>query len=463
MISCSSALRTQPPESILLQSVHLTAGVRHYPVEAAKHLRSAKEPSIMRAPLAAVVFMTCFLSTMRAHAAAAQPSPDAFSTPTPVPAHEQLWNALYSGLGVQRDAVMSWVAAADSAAGRFLAGGRLWAGGPFPDFDGEACNRAGGLMAIAPLRQLGQSPADTLSARDVVLMGFNTPDTDAVRMVQKLRAHGVLVVGFGARATHPEAATHCDAWVDVATAQNTAGAPAAAILTIAQLWAFQGEFVAACLHRGHMPTIWQSIMMPGSQERNARYLPLRLHPDEVPSPVPTGSLSAAYLDSLRHYVRLFRMHEWGNLQMAARNIHTARQRDRTPYVCPLGGHLRPNRMAATETSPNLAELSRYIQPEALEDTLRAGDVLYIQGYIDPPGELLAAAVSAGSTTVVALGGRDGMVPDRNVADHVLDAQWQLGDAVVPLPGYDVPLLPPSGFMAAAVYWGLVLAAEELAE
>ena len=40
---------------------------------------------------------------------------------------------------------------AERAAGEFLSGGNLWVAGRQADFIAEACQRAGGLMAIAPL------------------------------------------------------------------------------------------------------------------------------------------------------------------------------------------------------------------------------------------------------------------------------------------------------------------------
>ena len=388
----------------------------------------------------------------------------------PAPA-ERLWEALDRGLAVQREAVPAWIAAADSAAARFLAGGRLWVGGSFPDFDGEACNRAGGLMAIGPMRDMGRTPADTVGSRDVVLLGLHRPRAEDRLVVPKLRGHGALVIGFGARAAHPGAAAGCHAWLESGAPQVVAGAPAASILAVANLWAFNGELIAACLRRGQMPTIWQSIMMAGSEERNARYLPHRVHEDLLPPPVEAGHIAAAYLDSLELYVRQFRRLEWQGLMRAGERVRAVRRAGGTAHVCPLGGHLRVNQMDLDRqivldgemgldgTAADLADVSRYVTAEALADTLETGEVIYIQGYTDPPADLIEAAAASGAASILSLAGRGGEPPDRGAADVVLDAQWELGDATVPLDGYDVPLLPPSGFMSAALYWALVLASE----
>jgi hypothetical protein len=53
---------------------------------------------------------------------------------------------------------------ADRAAHEYLAGGKLWAAGRQPDFIAEACGRAGGLMAMAPLGRLAPTNHDVLYA-----------------------------------------------------------------------------------------------------------------------------------------------------------------------------------------------------------------------------------------------------------------------------------------------------------
>lgn len=373
--------------------------------------------------------------------------------------HDRLWAVLAAGLREQRAAVSQWVPVADSAAARFLNGGRLWVGGPFPDFDGETCNRAGGLMPIRPLRHVGRTPGDTLGAQDIILLGFHAPDRHGPMLVRKLREHNALIVGFGVKSAHAEAAAECHEWLEPAAPRLLAGAPAGAILTIAQLWAFNGEFIAACLRRGRMPTVWQSIMVPGSDERNALYRPLRAHADFLPPPVPAKSIAAAYLDTLHQYVQRFRTSEWTRLEQAGGQVRTARASGNEAYACPLGGHLRPNIMDLSGSATDLADVSRYIEAGELAAMLQPGDLVYIQGYTDPPNALLTAAEAAGAFTVLSLAGKQGKPPERGAADVVLDAHWELGDAAVPLDGYDVPLLPPSGFMAAAIYWALVLAAE----
>jgi len=374
-------------------------------------------------------------------------------------AAEAFWQALEGGLASQRDAIPEWHAAADSVAARYLAGGRIWVGDLFPDFDGEACNRAGGLMAIGSIRDMGGARTEGASHPDVVLLGLHDGREEERLVVRKLRSLDVLIVGFGARAAHPEAAAGCHAWLESGAPEVVAGAPAASVLAVANLWAFNGEVISACVRRGRMPTVWQSIMMPGSTARNERYLPRRIHDDVLPPAVEAGKVAVSYFDSLRTYLTQFREREWGRLVQAGEAVRSARRAGKRTFACPLGGHLRPTSLDLPGTAGDLDALSRYITAADLADSLSRGDALYIQGYTDAPGELLAEAKEAGATAILTLAGRRAEPPERAVTDIVLDAQWELGDATVPLAGYDVPLLPPSGFMSAALYWVLVLAAE----
>ena len=41
----------------------------------------------------------------------------------------------------------------------------------------------------------------------------------------------------------------------------------------------------------------------------------------------------------------------------------------------------------------------------------------------------------------------------------LNPQWPLADACVEIPGYDVPALPESGVVNAALYWSIVAQAD----
>ena len=46
-------------------------------------------------------------------------------------------------------------------------------------------------------------------------------------------------------------------------------------------------------------------------------------------------------------------------------------------------------------------------------------------------------------------------------DILIDAQWEYGDAIVLVPGYDAKILPPSGVLQTAVFWSVIAKTQSL--
>jgi len=362
--------------------------------------------------------------------------------------------ALDQGLARQQQALPAWLAAADSAAARFLDGGRLLVGGPAPDFVGEASYRSGGL---GPLTALDGAP--DCGPRDAAILGFSGPDPGNVASVRRLQKQGVLTVGFGSRAQRREIASACAWWIEAQAGDSPAGVPVAGILDVASLWSFVGEFVAACTRRSAMPPMWQSAVLPESAARNQRYSGVRLHEDLHPAPVAAGTIGQAYLTALRSHLAGFVLGERDRLRRAGEEVRRARSGGHRAWFFMDGGHLRAAVLALPAGPAGLEVLERPPDLADLATTLQPGDLVYVQGYTVPPAAVVAAAHAVGARVAVSLAGSHGQPAPQTAADLVLDVQWQLGDAAVPVPGYDIPILPPSGFMAAAVYWALVLEAQ----
>lgn len=362
--------------------------------------------------------------------------------------------ALDRGLARQQQVLPEWTPAAEEAATRFLAGGRLFVGGPAPDFVGEASGRAGGL---GPLTSLAD--AESPGPQDAAILGFSGPDPGEVAVVRRLSEQGVLTIGFGSRAQRPEIAAACAWWIDAQAEDLPTNAPIAGILDVASLWSFIGEFVAACTRRGAMPPIWQSVMMPESAARNRRYSGLRVHADLQVDPVPVTRIGQAYLSTLRCHLDGFVANERDRLRQAGEEVRRARAGGHRAWFFMDGGHLRAAVLALPDGPPGLEILERPANLADLTESLQVGDWVYVQGYTRPPSVLVTAAHATGARVCASMAGSHGQPAPRTAADLVLDAQWQLGDAAVPVPGYDVPILPPSGFMAAAIYWALMLEAQ----
>jgi hypothetical protein len=280
-----------------------------------------------------------------------------------------------------------------------------------------------------------------------------------VAAIRELNEHGVLTIGFGSRAQRPEIAAASVWWLDAQAEEFPVGVPIAGILDVASLWAFIGEFVAACTRQGAMPPMWQSVMMPESAARNQRYSGVRVHEDLHPAPVPATRIGLEYLAALRGHLSGFVADERDRLGQAGEEVRRTRAGGRRAWFYMDGGHLRAAVLALPDGLPGLEILEHPANLADLTESLQVGDWVYVQGYTRPPSVLVTAAQTAGARVCISMAGSHGQPAPQDAADLVLDAQWQLGDAAVIVPGYDVPILPPSGFMAAAIYWALMLEAQ----
>ena len=129
---------------------------------------------------------------------------------------------------------------ASTAAAEYLAGGNIWAAGRQADFISEACGRAGGLMAIAPLGE--RVPA----RHDIVLYAVpGALEQDDLKMLNQWREKGVMVIQFSS----PSGVFGDHFPIDT-------------VANVIDLWTWTGEFVAACTRLGQMPVLYQSYGLP---------------------------------------------------------------------------------------------------------------------------------------------------------------------------------------------------------
>ena len=71
--------------------------------------------------------------------------------------------------------------------------------------------------------------------------------------------------------------------------------PVDTVINVAKLWAWTGEFVAACARMGKMPTLYKSYGLPGGYERAKKYEGTRFHDDLSIQPIAAGVLEKEYL------------------------------------------------------------------------------------------------------------------------------------------------------------------------
>ncbi len=342
------------------------------------------------------------------------------------------------------------VAAAEAAAARFVAGGRLLAAGSIPLFDVEWTNRSGGLMPAAALKD----PA-TLSASDVLVYGClaGSEGEDADRLALA-RAKGALVIAFGSKGQAGRFRPAADFFL---AADLPAGLPLSgqveACVHVAHLWAFTGDLVAACTRAGKMPTMWQSIKVPGSTERNSRFRALRFHAEAPVEPVEAGILGDRYLEGLIGSLEALAA-DSRPLEAAGKIVRVAVAGRRTLFHANLG-HFEPARLLPRGFPIRVVTLPANSPETGLREAGGAGDTLFAVWYHEMPGALLDAAREKGLSSIVVAGRNPYSPLDTSLADVYLDPKWAVGDAIVAVPGYDISILPPSAVLNGLLFYAVI--------
>lgn len=370
---------------------------------------------------------------------------------------ERLTNAVLAACNGLRQQRALREEAAEAAAARFTQGGTLWVAGSIPRFDIEWLGRAGGMMPVKVMK----SPAD-IAATDVLVYGCLAGAADAdIALLRQVRERQALVVALAP-------AENAKALREVATFCLTVDAPAdtplrreaLASAAMAGLWAFTGDLVAGCTRAGLMPTMWQSVMVPGSRERNATYRSRRFHDGLTVPPQAPGVLGERYLDGICTALAGLRSQQ-EKVVKAGALLRGALAAKHTVFHANVG-HFEPVRLLPPEFPVPLSVLSRKDPDADLRGRAAAGDVLFAVWYTDIPTALLKAAHECGVSSVCILATNPGESRDPALADVWLDPQWVIGDALVEVPGYDVRILPPSGVLNATVFYAVMAETQEAA-
>jgi hypothetical protein len=363
-----------------------------------------------RASLSAIAKIVCMLDS--SHALPALPITNYLS---------QLQESISSA----RSNLTTITTSAERAAKEFLSGGNIWAAGRQEDFIAEACGRAGGLMAIAPLTQ--QTPG----SHDVILYAVpGALKTQDLKRVELWREKGAIVVTFCSRAGL------FDEQFPVDTVAN-----------IIELWTWTGEFVAACTRLEKMPALYQSYGLPGGIDRGKKYRGKKIHDDLTVKPVAAGVLGQLYLDQIDGSISRIQASQMAKILQAAKWWAEATSAE--ALVC---GHMFP-RHAQDSRAPRLWDLiavPAWEDKELLESNRSPGFVLYL-GYQFAPRKLLEQAKAKNIHLVYSdVQPAEPPEPANNIL--YIDPGWPLADGCVTVPGYDIPILPASGVIHAAIYW-----------
>ena len=350
---------------------------------------------------------------------------------------------------------------ADQVAGRLAADGRLLLASVRPDFTSEGFTRSGGLMLAEEW-----TPETVLSPNDVVILGWSgAPPDQELELLRDLRTSGALIVGIGpASWGGADSQLGADLFLESEISLSEAatapfggeGYPLISLQNLVVLWTFTGEIVAALTQVGRMPAMYQSVLVAGARDRNARFVGSRFHQTHQVPAMPLGQVGGDYLDAIGGILRALIEEEAGAIDrvgavgaqvLNAGHVIHAGMISHFPvyqYGAP-GDPLYMRRLGRLDgESPLVAELER---------ELESGDLFFFLGYYRRPTQAYQVARWTGARIVEVITG-DGLDGSPQ-PDYVIRPKWPFGDAVTRVPGYDVEILPSSGIVQAAIYWAVV--------
>ena len=391
--------------------------------------------------------------------------------------------------GVGADRFLSWldsciagtaadlselVSTAEVAAIRYVCHG--WELGIFgdPGLVCEATGRSGGIMAMKRLPLAGRRRP---FGRQAIVLCFprdNRLAEDFAEICAFLKAgrHVVLFGRASIRAVAEAAGVQPHAFVTshaaehgglLETLRGDLIVPTDPAANIVALWAWLGEFIAACTRLGRMPTTYQSFDVPGARQRAERLRRAKFH-GEAPVPMAAGQTGRHYLAELAATVDRFRRTEREPVRQAAAAAVEAKLLGRRLYVFPHNHTLLRGRFRGPHDPGYFIQLNEdwfRVKPMLPVDR---GDLVFCVGYsrIYAGGdfgnfadEMRARGVrliwSLASYQSDPVSGIAGIRDD----ESFIDQQWGYGDAVVACPGQEVRILPTSGVLAETVMWSVV--------
>jgi uncharacterized phosphosugar-binding protein len=355
------------------------------------------------------------------------------------------------------------VRAADLTAEKIVRGGKLYAASDEDGFQTELLSRSGGLMGMSRLDLAAPASED-----DVVLLGDlqQRPKSHSYSLRERRKKYSPLVIAFAS--SESDIRTDCDILIDNGLPAGTAPVirsgeesicPAGGVINIASAWAFTAEYVASCSRRGRMPVCWQSACVPNGMKWNERYMGRVFHePEEVSiEGIPPGELAKRYLDYLQHALRGLEANEMPKFERAGRLASKAIRRGNTVWCDCTGHHMPAQKGMAGDPG-----IVRMVFPERKETSgpFVSGDVFFYNGYFLFPEDIFEKVREAEVASVWIMGGRERM-PELKADRHEqmdeiqIDAHWHYGDACIKVPGYEIPIIPPSGVVMTTTLWMLI--------
>lgn len=331
-------------------------------------------------------------------------------------------------------------------------GGELYVTGGDQGFALEALCRAAGMMMVKMIPD-----AKTVKPGDLVMMGVrpDTLDKDKA-LAREIHAAGGKTLAFASakllRGDSPFDFVIDNGLPPFDRVLPGGIGPGSTVANAINLWVFTGELVSAFTRQGLMPTMWQSVAVPGHQERNAKYRELKFHENLTIGPIEAGKIGNEYLKVLRGLFQGLKRTELGKFPAAGQEIASRLKAGHVAYL-DMMGHMPPSEVGIPG-DPNYFKVLRAPKDgKPLEVT--SEDIVLSIAYVGITSDVLRVVNAAKVKAIWAIAPVEDMSLYEKRGDLFIDEQWRIGDAAVAVPGYDVKILPPSGVIQLATYWMIV--------
>ncbi|MCC6862667.1 MAG: hypothetical protein IT158_29100 [Bryobacterales bacterium] len=338
-------------------------------------------------------------------------------------------------------------APAEASARALIAGGKYFIGGGHPGWVSEATGRAGGVYMAAALPS-----GDRAQPGDVVWIGYS-PESyqNDLALARALEARGCVVTVLGPKP--PSGVPPVKYWVDSFTPWD-ARANATLFGNALSLWTLTAEMASAAARQNTTLVFWESIGMPGGRARWEKYKSQKFHREGEPRmrPAAAGALARAYIDSIRRMIAAIGRKEGANVAAVAGEIRKRVAASQLPLMMTTS-HMMPHAMTGEGRWYRFQK-----SPKEFESALASNGYLIFLGYYGPlPADVWdALRRSKARAAWFAIPRPDQKLDFASHGDVFIDQQWQIGDAAVTVPDYDIRILPASGL--AQLYIHELLAA-----
>ena len=352
--------------------------------------------------------------------------------------------------------------AADAAAERACAGGRIYGLSDEEGFISELSYRAGGLDITRGFPGISE-----VTDRDVILAATQDRDVDDQRArMEASKKAGALIILIGSGGSELRSA--CDLFINTGLKPGTAPVvqfqdkpicPLAGPVHVAILWVFCLEFTMACVRRGKMPAYYQSGGLKAGAARNSVHRDALFHPDGEfhIDPIPAGEKGREYLSNLHRCFGGIRATEWGKLEETGRLAAAAIKAGHTVWCDSIGHHMPSQK--GIEGDPGIFTLDFPERKDAVRP-FESGDLYIYNGYYFFPEDELPAVRDAGIRSVWIMGGKEIESIYPHEGEIHINGYWRYGDASMRIPGYDIKVAPASGVVTTAMLWMLHAAAAD---